>query len=239
MISSNILFDAEGHAITPGDISERINEFRDSYKDATGCIIQNSKELDKNGEVFIKCAACILPSFRMTRRGPFKGVQIEINGNVEGKEVLLNCWNAIGARLIEINTSVLQSGFSRDRYLLELSEPEREELITKIWLITKDLLPITMGEKSYGLVGASKILFSVLPEIVLPVDNAQWLRVFKTVDLGDVIRCMVFDIQQWERTTERQLNEMDHSKKLTTLPSVYNVMAMHAREANETENNKI
>jgi len=86
-----------------------------------------------------------------------------------------------------------------------------------------------MGKTSYGLVGASKILFAVLPEIVLPVDNNQWLNVFKTVDLGDVINRMVSDIKQWEKVTGKKLNEMVLSKRLTTLPSVYNVMAMAAR----------
>ena len=77
--------------------------------------------------------------------------------------------------------------------------------------------------------GASKILFAVLPEIVLPVDNKQWLDVFRTVDLGDVINCMVCDIQEWESATHSKLNEMDKQRRLTTLPSVYNVMAMGAR----------
>ena len=86
-----------------------------------------------------------------------------------------------------------------------------------------------MGKTSYGLVGASKILFSVLPEIVLPIDNNEWLHVFKTVDLGDVINYMISDIQNWESMTGCYFNNMDNSNRLTTLPSVYNVMAMYAR----------
>ena len=74
-----------------------------------------------------------------------------------------------------------------------------------------------MGETSYGLVGASKILFSVLPEIILPIDNYMWLKIFKTVDIGDIIEGMVLDIQQWENETGQKLNEMD--PQLTTLPS--------------------
>lgn len=89
-----------------------------------------------------------------------------------------------------------------------------------------------MGKTSYGLVGAIKILFSVLPEIVLPVDNQEWLNVFKTVDIGDVINRMVCDIQKWEKETKKKFNELDSSKKLTTLPSVYNVMAMNDRPKN-------
>jgi len=220
MSLSEILFDVKGHAISPIEISERIISFRQCYSNAIKEIINNSKVLDNNGEVFIKCASRILSNFGMTRSGPF---------HENCSEKLRSCWDAVGANLKEINNSVRKSGLPRDRYILELSVEERKGLIEEIWLITKELLPFTMGETSYGLVGASKILFSVLPEIVLPIDNAEWLRVFKTVDLGDVLHRMVFDIQEWERITGRQLNDLDHSKRLTTLPSVYNVMAMDAR----------
>jgi len=231
MSPSEILFDEKGQAISPFEISERIIAFGDSYSDAIKEIINNSKELDNNGEVFIKCASFLLSKFGMTRRGAFHG-----NSN----EILHSCWNAVGVNLIEINNSVLKSGLPRDRYILELSEREREKLIADIWLITKQLLPFTMGDYSYGLVGASKIIFSVLPEIGLPVDNAQWLHVFKTVDIGDVLHRMVFDIQKWEEITGIQLNDLDHSKRLTTLPSVYNVMAMDARpKTQEIEKNRI
>jgi len=220
MSPREILMDAKGHAISPSEISERINEFGDSYSNAINEMINNSKVLDNDGEVFIKCASRILSNFGMTRSGPF---------HENCSEKLRECWDAVGVRLKETNNSVRKSGLPRDRYILELSERVREVLIAEIWLITKKLLPFTMGETSYGLVGASKILFSVLPEIVLPIDNAEWLHVFKTVDIGDVLHRMVFDIQKWEGITGRQLNDLDHSKRLTTLPSVYNVMAMFAR----------
>jgi len=229
MGSKNLLFNLEGRAITSDEIREKIAKFGFGYKEATQEIIQNSKVLDKDGEVFVRCTARILSSFGMTRAGPFKDVKIAESGNVNGKEKLLNCWNQIGESLIEIRKSVSNSGYSRDRYLLELSKPERERLLAEIWLITKRLLPFTMGETSYGLVGASKMLFAVLPEIVLPVDNMQWLKVFKTVDIGDVINRMASDIQEWENTTQHRFNELDPSRMLTTLPSVYNVMAMDAR----------
>jgi hypothetical protein len=220
MSPSEILFDEKGYAISPIEISERIIAFGDSYNNAVKEIINDSKILDNDGVVFIKCASRLLSNFGMTRRGAFHG-----NSN----EILRNCWNAVGANLIEINNSVCNSGLPRERYILELSDSERGKLIAEIWLITKKLLPFTMGDYSYGLVGASKIIFSVLPEIVLPVDNAQWLHVFKTVDMGDILHRMVLDIQKWEEITGMQLNDLDHSKRLTTLPSVYNVMAMLAR----------
>jgi hypothetical protein len=217
---SKILFDDNGHAISSIEISERIIAFGNSYNDAVKEIIDGSKVLDDDGEVFIKCASRILSNFKMTRRGVFHG-----NSN----EILRSCWDAVGANLIGINNSVRISGLPRDRYLLELGDQKREGLIAEVWQITKRLLPFTMGETSYGLVGASKLLFSVLPEIVLPIDNAEWLHLFRTVDLGDVLRRMVDDIQEWEVITGRQLNDLDDTRRLTTLPSVYNVMAMAAR----------
>jgi hypothetical protein len=143
--------------------------------------------------------------------------------------VLVNCWEKIGTDLIEISESINTSSLSRERFLVEISEEEREKLADKIWGMTKAILPFTMSPGSYGLVGASKILFSVLPEIVLPVDNTQWMQVFKTVDLGDVVRFMAADIQRWEDTTGEKLNQVDPSSRLTTLPAVYNVVALKAR----------
>ncbi len=220
MSIDNILFTPEGKARTPDEIRGKVVYFK--YKDATHRIIQESKELDRKGDMFIKCASFILSNFGMTRGGRFKTGEKQ-------KEILLSCWNEVGGSLIRIHNSVIESGLSRDRFLVELSEEKLEELIAEIWLITKRILPFTMGKTSYGLVGASKILFAVLPEIVLPIDNKQWLHVFKTVDIGDIIKRMVVDFKDWESVTGEKLNEMDDSKILITLPSVYNVMAMAAR----------
>ena len=229
MSFKKILFNPNSDPISPNVIRDKINRF--GYNDASYQTIQDSKELGRDGEVFIKCTARILSNFGMTRSRPFLGLKIDEKGNVNaiGREILLKCWKEVGDQLIEIHNCVRESGYSRDRYLLDLTKFEREELTGKIWSMTKRLLPLTKGTTTYGLVGASKILFAVLPEIVLPVDNSQWLNVFNTVDLGDVIKGMVFEIQHWEKVTGEKLNEMDPQKRLTTLPSVYNVMAMAAR----------
>lgn len=224
---NDILFDGADEAIAPDEISRKIEAFR--YKDAVHKIICDSKELDRDGDVFVKCTARILSNFGMTRGGPFKGVEMKEDGSVNRKEILLACWERIGSDLIELRKAIPKSGYSRNRYLVELCEAKHTDLVARIWSLTKQLLPLTMGQTSYGLVGASKILFAVLPEIVLPIDNRQWLSVFKTVDLGDVITVMASEIQRWESKTGKKLNEMDRSGKLTTLPSVYNVMAMVAR----------
>ena len=221
MSSNKILFTSDGKAITPTKIRDKIAHFGDSYINATQKIIQYSEKLDRDGEVFIKCVSLILSNFGMTRSGPFKkGVN---------KKILPDCWSKIGGHLIAINRLILKSGCSRDRLLLELDQQQLEELIAEIWLVMKQLLPFTMGKTTYGLVGASKILFAVLPEIVLPIDNKQWLHVFKTVDIGDVINQMISEIKYWETATGARLNDMDPLGRLTTLPSVYNVMAMAAR----------
>jgi len=225
-----ILFSLEGNALSPEKINQEIVDFGDSYNNTVQATIKDSRELKLNQEVFIRSAARILSNFKMTRGGTFKGLEITEDGDNKGKEVLLNCWKAIGDNLIEIKKSMPEDKHSRDRYLLLLSQSEREELITKIWFMTKELLPFTMGKTSYGLVGASKILFAILPEIVLPIDNTMWLKVFQTVDMSDVINRMVSDTREWENTTQQKLNEMDSSKRLTTVVSVYNVMAMAARK---------
>jgi len=219
----NILIYNNGNAILPKNIKNLIFEFGESYKNATYQIIRNSKSLDENGEVFIECASLILSNFGMTRRGVFSD---------NPHDTLQTCWEKIGSSLLEIKSQINDSGKSRDRYLLEISETELDEITSRIWSMTKDLLPITMSKASYGLVGASKILFSVLPELVLPVDNQQWMQLFKTVDLGDVIQFMTQDIYQWEYATGEKLNLMDPSGRLSTLPAVYNVVAMAARPNN-------
>ncbi len=217
---SKVMLDCEGQVLTPDAIREMITRFGEGYTDAIKEIIDRSKTLDQGGEDFIWCASRILSNFGMTRGGPFHG---------DNTQILRDCWTEVGSDLLEIKASANQSGLSRDRYLVELGAPEREALFDRIWQITKKLLPFSMGETSYGLVGASKILFSVLPEIVLPVDNTEWLKVFKTVDLGDVLRVMVQDIQGWEARQGIQLTALDDTKRLTTLPAVYNVLAMEAR----------
>jgi hypothetical protein len=228
MSNNRILFATDRLPLTPSYIAEEITNFK--YTVATSRIIQRSRKLDSDGKVFMKCASLILSNFGMTRSGHLKDHR-------ERQQILWSCWNEVGGRLLKIHDSVISSGYSRERFLVELNEQKLENLIAEIWLITKKILPFLMGDTSYGLVGASKILFSVLPEMVLPIDNIQWLKVFKTVDLGDVLKGMVVEIKLWEDATGEKLNKMDDSCKLTTLPAVYNVMAMAARPGKKHKRN--
>ena len=227
-----ILFKNNGKPYSSKMIRNKIDGFGNSYNNAVKDIINLSNNLDQDGILFIRCAARILTNFKMTRRGPFEGVKISKNGHVTGGKILKKCWEEIGKEIFEIKSKIIKTGPVPGRFLLNLDDKDREKIIQKIWKNTKKILPYTMGETTYGLVGASKILFSVLPEIVLPVDNRQWLQVFQTVDLGDVIREMIKEIELWEKSTGKRLDLIDQQQRLTTLPSVYNVMAMNARPQN-------
>jgi len=168
LMPHEILFSRATHqARTPDEIAEKIGSFPDKYKEPMVTVIRDCCNLDSRGEVFVSCTARILTSFGMTRNGPFKGVEIRHDGSVSRRELLFECWQLVGGELMAIRDEIPGSGSARDRYLLELSESARTELVARIWLLTKYLLPKTMGQTSYGLVGASKILFAVLPEIVL------------------------------------------------------------------------
>lgn len=224
-----ILFTDKEKACTPLEVQNKITSFNNGYAKAIEEIIRYSTSLDENGEVFVFCAARILISFKMTWQGPFKGIEITKNNKVLRNEVLKDIWEEIGEDLKNIHDSIINSSLSRDRYLLELDQISLNALTADIWRIFKKILPFSMGEYTFGLVAASKILFSILPEIVLPVDTKQWRTVFKTVDIGDIIKDMKSEIQKWETITGAKFNKLDNLKRLTTLPSVYNVMAMGAR----------
>ena len=78
----------------------------------------------------------------MTRGGPLK--------DIYETDILAQCWELIGDQVCAIHNRVLDTG-SRDRYLLGISDSEREILASEIWSITKLLLPLTMGKTSWGL----------------------------------------------------------------------------------------
>ena len=212
-------------------ISRAVSEFGDSYAETVQKIIRNTDRPDLDKALFLKNCAILLTNFKMTRAGPFKGIRVDdSNGKVlDPKNKLEDAWDRIGKDLVSLKGFLSRAGLKpRSRTLLLLDEASRKDVVGELWSIFKKLLPVTMSSNSYGLVGASKILFSVFPEIALPIDNAEWRTVFKTVDFGDVIHLMADEIAQWEKIRGGHLDNCDKSG-LTTLPSVYNVMAMKVR----------
>jgi len=135
MVYPNILF-VDGIAKTPLQVKKTISDFK--YVDASCKTIRNSWNLQQDGKVFICCSSRILTNFGMTRSGVFK--------DLDKTHILDKCWEAIESDVLEIRNSVIESRLSRDRYLLEIDDDQREKLIAKIWLATKKLLPLTMGK---------------------------------------------------------------------------------------------
>lgn len=227
----DILFDKRGKAISSSEITECIQDKSwKSYNNTVASIIETSNNLDKKGKVFEKNLAILLPNFKMTRNGIFHGIYFYKNKVYDPNKILKKCWDEIGSDLIKIRKKYIYSYDEnlRGRVLLQFNEKKRNEVIEHIWNLFKRLLPITKG-KTFSLVGASKILFTALPEIVLPIDNQQWLELFETIDIGDVINRMALEIKYWEKEIKEHLNECGNSNNLSTLPAIYNVMAMEAR----------
>lgn len=167
----------------------------------------------------------------MTRAGPFKGIRFEDSTDkvLDPAKKLEDAWNRVGKDMVSRKGVLSRAGLKpRSRTLLLLDEASRRSVVGELWSIFKKLLPVTMSSSSFGLVGASKILFSLFPEVALPIDNAEWKTVFKTVDYGDVIYLMAEEINEWEKITREPLDSRDEYGP-TTLPAVYNVMAMRAR----------
>ena len=81
MIPRKILTGENGRPVSPAKISKEIHKFGDSYNNAVKEIISNSRVLDDDGEVFIKCASRILSSYGMTRIGPFHRTSRDKNSN--------------------------------------------------------------------------------------------------------------------------------------------------------------
>ncbi|HPH54157.1 MAG TPA: hypothetical protein PLY62_08900, partial [Bacteroidales bacterium] len=114
------------------------------------------------------------------------------------------------------------------RSLVDISSPSRSIIVSDLWNMFKKLIPVCMGDATFGLVAASKVLFAIFPEAALPVDNVQWKKLFKTIDYGDIVSLMADEIIAWEGQTGQHLDSCDPASQLT-LPAIYNVMAMKAR----------
>lgn len=222
-----ILFRKQGIPYTGKYISRKIDAFGSSYNRCVLGVIDNSKNgLDK--KVFYENVAMLMPNFKMTRAGPFKGIRYS-NGVVKDpKRKIRTCWEEIGHETVKLRNFLDGHKKGRARVLVEIPRPAQEEVASGLWEMFKRLVSLCMGKNTLGLVAASKVLFAVLPEVALPIDNAEWRTVFRTIDYGDIITQMAEEITEWEKIVRTPLDSCD-PYPLTTLPSVYNVMAMRAR----------
>jgi hypothetical protein len=209
-------------------VRQCVIDFGKGYNRTVSMAIENSNAgLDK--KVFRQNVGMLMPNFLMGRAGPFKGLKYSNGRVVDPKNIVSKCWKSIGEQSVQLRAFIDgRNQGNRIRALVAMSDSEQRKVAAELWSIFKALLPVCMGKHSMGLVGASKVLFSVLPEVALPIDNAEWRHVFKTVDFGDVILLMAEEIARWEKATGMHLDECDPNETLT-LPAVYNVMAMKAR----------
>lgn len=223
-----ILFNVRGEPIKAEDVQNSISAFGNSYNVTVQSVIDNSEtSLDKR--IFFENVAILMPNFKMTRAGPFQGVTYSDGRVQDPNGQISSCWKAIGIDLVKVRKVIdAQHRKSRSRVLVDMSESAREELIAELWEIFKKLEVICRGKTGFGMVAASKVLFSVLPEVALPIDNQQWLKLFKTIDYGDIIKLMALEIKAWEKATGQKL-DFCYQPYHFTLPSTYNVMAMRAR----------
>ena len=228
LLHMEILFNKKINPIKPGVISSAIGNFGNSYSETVREIIANSGNgVDR--KIFFQNVAKLMPNFKMTRQGPFKGIYYS-DGNVKDpKGQIAACWEGIGDSAVKLREFLdgKRTG-SRARVLVEMSHSAQKEVATELWKMFKKLVSLCMGKYTLGLVAASKVLFSVFPEVAQPIDNAEWRNVFKTIDYGDIILLMASEIAEWEQRSEMHLESCD-PHPIRTLPSVYNVMAMKAR----------
>jgi hypothetical protein len=224
-----VLFDENRNPIDVARINRLVADFSESYAKVVREIIGNSVTLKR--ETFRQNVATLLPPFGMTRVGVFHGLKIEKGIIKDPNRVLDICWIEAKNELLDLKSSLSQQfSHQRSRAILELSPETRKEIVAEVSELFDKLEWITVNGSNIGPVGASKILFAVLPEIALPVDKAEWNYVFRTHSYGKLLFIMIDEISEWEQQSKPTHLETLDPNPLTTLTSVYNVMAMEARE---------
>ena len=222
-----ILIDRNGNPMSPESIKRSIINFGHSYNETVRGVISNSRT-SVNREIFFENVAKLMPNFSMTRQGPFKGVNYA-GGRVQDPNGQIGaCWEGVGNKAVQLRNSLDRQNKTRARVLVEISRTIQKELASELWEMFKILVSLCMGKITLGLVAASKVLFAALPEVALPIDNAEWRTVFRTIDYGDIIMAMAAEIAKWEEQSGRLLDDCSPYESFT-LPAIYNVMAMNAK----------
>lgn len=223
----HVLFDKNGNPKNPRSIEHEVTNFSRAYDTVVKKIIPGSTELDEHS--FRLNVATLFPSFGMTRNSLFRGLRIENDTIKDPNKVLDNCWSEVGDDLQKLKQGLSKnSSLGRSRVILELDTESKNRVITNMSELFDKLEWTTINGRRIGRVGASKILFAALPEVSLPVDNAEWEGVFRTHSYGRVLSTMIEEISEWERNSKTNLETLD-PKRPTTVTSIYNVMAMSAR----------
>lgn len=221
-----VLFHKSGNPIDIASIKLLISDFSESYNKVVKIIVANSITL--NRDTFRFNVATLMPSFGMTRRGAFYGLKI-VDGVIRDPNHALDiCWTQVSRELQNLKKHISENTSNRrSRAILELSPESRNYVIGKASELFEKLKWTSVNGSDVGRVGASKILFAVLPEIALPIDTAEWDYVFRTDNYGKVLSTMIDEVNEWEGKSQTPFESLDSPP--TTIQSIYNVMAMAAR----------
>ncbi len=184
----HILFNKMGYPIKPNVIREAIRRFGYGYNETVRKVIVNSSN-GVNRHIFRKNVAILMPNFKMTRGGPFKGIQYVDGKVIDPNKQITACWREIGESAIGLSDFLRENGAeSRTRILVEMAHSDREEVASALWVMFMKLVSLCMGKNTLGLVAASKILFAVFPEAAQAIDNAEWRTGFPSLPQACVWR---------------------------------------------------
>lgn len=231
-----ILFYEDGSPMDCRCVERFIKAFSKGYQEVVERIIIRSEKLDTMKE-FGYNLADLMPSFKMTRAGAFHGLKITNESEFDDPNgVAKLCWNHIEKGLQELKLYIKRNATcERVRVMADLPPEAIDYVIESTAGLFEKLKRLRVGKSLIGPVGASKVLFAALPEVALPVDTLEWDDLFN-IDRYDVIlSTMVREITAWEKAVyPNRLNALSPSKA-TTLPAIYNILAMAARNLSKAK----
>jgi len=109
-----ILFDAQNNPIPQAVISASVQNFGNGYRQTVQEVISRS-HAGLSQIIFTLNVAQLMHNFKMTRGGPFKGVDYEITATgqpqiQDPKGQIAACWGAIGNDVILLRNIISQQG---------------------------------------------------------------------------------------------------------------------------------
>jgi hypothetical protein len=139
-----VLFDSNDKPFAPKDIRKSIKDFGHKYNQVVQQVIENSDRwLDKG--VFCENIATLMPNFKMTRKGPFKGVRIVGRAVQDPKSIIARCWREVGKSAMALRGFLDSQNKGRVRVIVEVPRQVKEEIAEKLWGMFKKIVPLCMG----------------------------------------------------------------------------------------------
>jgi hypothetical protein len=126
--SLKILFKENGKPIESRVITKCIGDFGNSYNETVReIIVKSGKGVDR--EIFHQNVARLMPNFKMTRQGPFKGVSYSSGVVKDPKGQIAACWEAIGDSALKLRHFLDEErAESRGRVLVEIPNSAQKEV---------------------------------------------------------------------------------------------------------------